>query len=107
MAGRTDPRRPVHADPDVALAADPRLPRVQTHPHLDLGALRPGVRREIALRVDRGLKRVLRRPEGDEERVTLRIDFLPAVGFEGGPQDPLMLAEHVSVAPAELFEQAS
>jgi hypothetical protein len=49
------------------------------------------VRVQVALGVDRRGDSVLRRPEGDEEGVALRVDLPPVVGGEGGPQDPLVL----------------
>ena len=106
VAGRADPRRPVHPDSDVALTAELRLAGVQAHPDPALSAVGPGVRRKVALRADRGGKRVLRRPEGDEEGVALRVDFAPLMGGERGPQNPLMLGKQLAVpAAAQLFEQ--
>src|SRR5581483_12118027 len=70
-----DPRRLVHAEADVSVLADTRLAGMQAHPHPYVGASRPAVCCEVTLRVDGGGDSVLRPPEGDEERVSLRIDF--------------------------------
>ena len=84
----------------AALVADPRLPDVQPHPHLDPDALRPGVRRQVTLPIDRRRDRILRRLKRNEERVTLRVDLVAAVRREGGPQDPLLLGQNLRVLAA-------
>jgi len=47
---------------------------------------------------DRRRDRVLRPPEGDEERVALCIDLVAAVLGEGLAQDPLVILERFAVA---------
>ena len=59
MAGRADTGGLVHAEADVAILADPRLPGVQAHPHLDLDRFGPRVGGEVALRVGSRRDRVL------------------------------------------------
>src|SRR4029453_1079160 len=43
--------------------------------------------------------------EGEEERVSLRVDLAAARVAQLLAQDPAMLAVHVAVAVSELFEQ--
>ena len=49
VTGRADPRGAVDVDPDVPLLAHDRLAGVHAHPHAELLAVRPAVRRERAL----------------------------------------------------------
>ena len=93
VARRADPRRADDVHADVALVADRRLAGVQAHPHLDLGAARPLVRRERALAGDRGRDRVARTPERVEERVALRVDLAPAGRAERLAQDPPVVGD--------------
>jgi hypothetical protein len=55
------------------------------------------MRREIALRIDGGGDGILRPPEGDEERITLRVDLASAVSGECRAEDALVLGERVTV----------
>ena len=98
MARRPDTGRAMHVDPDVPLAAAPRLAGVQSHPHLDLGAHRPRLREQITLRVDRRSDCVLRRLEGYEEGIALIVDLAPAVRSERRAQDSVMLGQEVCVS---------
>ena len=41
----------------------------------------------------------------DEEGVALGIDFVAAVGGEGGPEQALMLGEHLRIALTKLLEK--
>ena len=88
MAGRADARRADDVDPEVAVLADLRLAGVQSHPHADLRAARPLVRAERALGFDRGVGRVLRAREREEEGVALRVDLGAAVAVHRAAHDP-------------------
>ena len=72
-----DPCSAVDAHADVPLAADERLARVDPDPHAKRGAVRPGLGGERPLCGHGGRDRVARACEGDEERVTLRVDLVP------------------------------
>jgi hypothetical protein len=52
------------------------------------------MRRERELALDCRENRVVCARERDEERVPLRVDLVPAVGFERRAQKPLMVGEH-------------
>src|SRR5207253_10694587 len=64
-----DTRTLVHVEPDVTLFRQPRLARVQAHPH----ANRATGKGTLAVRSSGD--RVRRAGEGDEERITLRVDL--------------------------------
>ena len=59
---------------------------------------------ETALARDRSRHRVLGPPEGNEERVSLRVDLVAAVFDEGLAQDSLMIRERFAVAVAQELE---
>jgi hypothetical protein len=86
MAGRSDPGRAVHAYPDVAVLSHFGLARVEAHAHLDLRPLGPGVRKQVALGVDRSGDGVVGRRERGEEGVALRVHDPSAVGGESRAQ---------------------
>jgi hypothetical protein len=69
MADRRDPCTLVDIEADIPLLGQPRLTRMQTHPHPDRAA------RERALSFLGSPYRIRSTTEGDEERVTLRIDL--------------------------------
>ncbi len=74
---------------------------MQAHPHRD----RAG--REHLLPRDRGRDRACRRREGDEERVTLRVDLDAAVRCEHGTQRATVLGQRLGVRIGpELLQQA-
>ena len=54
VAGGADACRAVHGEARVAAVGRARLAGVQTHAHLDLVAVRPGVREQRQLALDRG-----------------------------------------------------
>jgi hypothetical protein len=105
VAGRADACGTVDAEADIALAADGRLPRVQTHPHLHLGAVRPLLHCESALRDDCRSKCVVRAGEDEEERVALIVDLPASMGRRGFAQNPGMALEDRAVALTEPLEQ--
>jgi hypothetical protein len=106
VAGRADTGRPMDAETDVALPADGRLGSVDADADPYLLSVGPGVARERALRGESSGDRVLRAGEGDEERVTLRVDLVAACFLEGGAEQALMLGQDVSVLVAKRFQQA-
>ena len=105
VAGGADPCGPVHVDPDVALLADDRLAGVDAHPHADVFAVGPVVRRERALGRDGRGDRVAGTLEGIEEGVALRVELAPAARVEGVTDDRAMGAERLRVAVVEPLEQ--
>jgi hypothetical protein len=105
VAGRADAGRADDVEAEVALLAHGRLARVQPHADKDLAA-GPVVFGERALRGNRARNRVLRARERVEERVALRVDLRAAAGAKVLAHDPPVVAHDVSVAFAELLEQA-
>src|SRR5262249_24486434 len=89
----------------ITLLADLGLTGVQAHADAKLGAVRPLVCGEIALRVDCRRDGVLRSVESHEKGVALRIDLVSPVSGEGLAQDPLVLREHPSIEAAKPSEQ--
>ncbi len=95
-----DPRRSVNAEPDVAVAADRRLARIDPDPDPEGDTRRPVVAGERPLAFDRGLDGLVRPLEGDEERVAVGVDLAAAVRGENLAQEALMGREHLVVADA-------
>jgi hypothetical protein len=106
VAGRADTGRPMNAETDVALPTDGRLGSVDAHADPYLLSVGPGVARERALRGEGSGDCVLCAGEGDEERVTLRVDLVAARFLEGGAEQALMIGQDVSVLVAKRFQQA-
>ena len=99
VADGGDPRALVHVEADVPLLRQPRLARVQPHPH----AYRPVGQRALAVRGSGdGVRRA---GEGDEERVTLRVDLDALVVGKGGAESPPMLVQRLPVVVTELVQQ--
>ena len=105
VAGRADPRRPMHVQPDVVVLSDIRLAGVDTDPHAHVDALGPALRRQRALRAHGGGDRVAGTREGHEERITLGVDLATVVFRERRPQQPLMLRKHLAVPAAQPRQQ--
>ena len=99
VADGGDPRALVHVEADVSLLGQPRLARVQPHPH----AYRPVGQRALAVRGSGD--RVRRAGEGDEERVTLRVDLDALVVGKRRAESPPMLVQRLPVPVAELVQQ--
>ena len=99
VADGGDPRALVHVEADVSLLGQPRLARVQPHPH----AYRPVG--QCALAVRSGGDGVRRAGEGDEERVTLRVDLDAFVLGERRAESPPMLVQRLPVVVSELVQQ--
>ena len=98
VPGGADARRADDVEADVALVADGRLARVESHSHLDRVAVRPVVGSEGALRLNRAGDRISRPLEREEERVTLRVDLASADPAQGLAEDAPLLAQHLAVA---------
>jgi hypothetical protein len=92
-----DARRAMHREAVVALLGRRRLAGVDSHPHADVGSLRPVVIGERALRLDGREHRLARAHEGDEERVALRVNHTTAVPGEDVAQEASMFREHLPV----------
>jgi hypothetical protein len=106
VASRPDAGGAVYADAHVALGAQFRLPGVETAAHFHLSARGPRVSSQAPLGVDGGCYGIGGGPEGNEERVALRVHHLPLMGGERGAQSPLLLGQDLVVAvAAKLFEQ--
>ena len=101
VADSGDPRALVHVEADVPLLRQARLARMQPHPNAD----RPVGQRPLAVG-GRG-DGVRGAAEGDEERVTLRVDLDAFVVGKGGAESPPMLVERLRVIVAELVQQPS
>ena len=99
MADGGDARALVHVEADVSLLGQPRLARVQPHPHAD----RPIGQAALAVRGSGD--RVRRAGERDEERVTLRVDLDALVVRTRRADDPPMLVQRLPVPVAELVQQ--
>src|SRR5215211_692208 len=106
MTDGGDARHSMHGETHVPLAGSGRLARVDAHAHPELDTLRPRVRSQPALAGDRRCDRVLCPPEGDEERIALAVDLVPAVLLERLAQDALVLSEGIRIALAQLLEQS-
>ncbi|KRT77837.1 MAG: hypothetical protein XU14_C0004G0007 [Armatimonadetes bacterium CSP1-3] len=85
-------------EPDIMVAGQRRLPGVDPHAHAHLHAVRPGVRRQRALRRHRGAHGVPGAGKGDEEGVALRIHLRALLLGEGLTQEALVLEQHLAVA---------
>ena len=94
-----DTRALVHVEPDVTLVRQPRLARVQPHAH----ANRPAGK--CALGVRGGGDGARRAGEGDEERITLRVDLDALVVGKRRAELPPMLVQRLPVVVAELMQQ--
>ena len=94
-----------HVEPDVIIQPNVRLAGVDAHPHTHLDALRPTPGGKRSLRAYGGGDRIARPREGDEKRVPLGVDLAAVVLVECGPQQPLMLAEHLGIAGAQPRQQ--
>jgi hypothetical protein len=97
VSGRADPRGPVNVDADVALRSDFRLARVHAHPN----STRPALRSQGCLRVGRGGERRSRAPEGDQERVPLRVHLVPVVARERLAKQPAVRCQRLAIGRPE------
>ncbi len=105
VTGRTDPRRPMHPEPDVPLLASGGLTCVQAHAHANRDVFGPLVLSQRPLSNDGRAEGSIRAGESEEERVTLRVDLAALVGPGSVADDALMLGEHGTVPRTQLLEQ--
>jgi hypothetical protein len=103
---RRDPRRAMHPEADVVVRGDDGLARVQTHPDLDRGAIRPGFLRQRALACHHRGDRIARAREHHEERVAGGPDLAAVMPLEGLAQDAMVRLQDLRVRVAELVGQA-
>jgi hypothetical protein len=101
VADRSDASCAMDVDADVALLGEERLARVQAHPDAD----RSGLERNLS--VDSRGKCIRGPREGDEERVSLRVDLDATVPAKTFTQRLSMVAKHIRVRIAELVQQPS
>ena len=102
---RADARRPVDRETHVLVSRDRRLPCMDPDPDPQLSLLGPWMAGDGALRLHGGANRILRLPEGDEERVALRVDLVASGFLKGGAEQPLVVGHHVRVPVSELPHQ--
>lgn len=95
MAGRGDPRRPVHVQPDVVVASEGPLAGVDADPDLDRRARGPFVSLERFLHGDRRLHRLRSRLEDREEGIAFGLDRDAAVHVDGGAEDAVVVLQHL------------
>jgi hypothetical protein len=101
VANRRNASRAVDVDADVSLVGDERLARVEPNAHADRAGL------ERSLPVGSRSKCIRGPREGDEERISLRIDLDAAMPAEAFAQRLPMLAERIGVGIAELVQKPS
>ncbi len=108
VGGRLDPCRPVDLDADVVALRETGLARVEAHPDPDRRMLRPRLRRQRSLRLDRGRQRLGRVGEHDEKTVAFGSLLDAAVARKRGPKDrPVTRPEaRVRGGPHALFQSA-
>jgi hypothetical protein len=104
---RADARRPNDVHAEVPLLADGRLPGMEPHADLHLGALWPLVLGQRALAGDGTRDGVTRPCEREEERVALGVDLPTSRLAQLLPQNPPVVPVHVLIPIAELLEEAS
>src|SRR5215218_2337127 len=91
MACRCDSSGPVDIDSDISLLGNVRRACVDAEANADRSLS------QSCLRLSRRLQRTRRRREGNEEGVSLRVDFDAAVGGESLADHASMLAERLRV----------
>jgi len=92
----------VDGEPEVGVAVDRDLPRVNPHPDADACWERPVVGDERTFAGDSRADRLARAVEDDEERVALRVHLAPAVLRERTAEDALVLGDQIAVVVAKL-----
>ena len=76
----------MYVHPDVVVAGDARLARVQPHPDSHGHSARPRARSKFPLGGDGRAHRIARAREHDEERVALGAELLPADAAATAPR---------------------
>ena len=100
VCGRRDACSFMDVATDIPLVREDRLAGVD--PHTNFGR----ARREAILSDPRRLYGIEGSSEGEEERVTLRVDLDTPVSRGGLAQDPAVLGEHLDVRVAQFMKQA-
>ena len=94
VAGAADPGRPMDVGADVlAVRVERAVAGVEAHPDPDLGAVRPGLRGEVALGVDRGGHAAGHLGEDREDAVALGLLLVPAGRPDRRPDDLAVAGE--------------
>jgi hypothetical protein len=94
MAHRADTGGQMHSQADETTAQRQRACCVKAHANEALGYAKPS---KPPLRIDRGLERVKRIAESDEECIALRVNFSPVGAFNGRAHDATMAYEQSRV----------
>jgi hypothetical protein len=105
MAGRTDARRAMDADADIALTQGGGLSRVDAHANAELSPGGPILLREATLSVYSSGDGVFRAPERYEERVALRVDLVAAVLCEARSEDTPVSRQRRNVLLSPVLQQ--
>ena len=105
VPGGADPGCAVNGESGVAPVVGDRLTGVQTHSHLDLDALRPGVREERELALDGREHSLARARERNEERVALRIHLVAVVSVERISQQLPVVRQNCGIPLAQLLDE--
>ena len=95
----------MHIQPEIFVADQRCLARVQPDADADRAAVRPLVRVQALLDGGRAGTRLQSAPEHDEEGITLGPKLVAAVGGERLALDRVMGEKDVRVALAELLDQ--
>ena len=100
VSGGRDACSSVHVETHIPLVRKDRLAGMDPDANPDRA------RRERVLSDPRRLDGVARSSEGEEERVTLRVDFDASVRRRRLTKDPAMLGEHFDVVIPQFVKQA-
>ena len=96
MGCRGDTRSPIDIEADILIPAGDPLPRVEAHPHTNLGTCRPRLGGEGTLRVDRcgdGRHSVL---EDEEKRIARGARVHSVVGRHGVTDQLIVAFEDIA-----------
>src|SRR5205085_11066498 len=102
VAGVADADGTVDREPDVLIADQRRLARVDPDTNAQIDVVRPVVLGERALGCHGRVRGLLRAAEGDEERVAVCVELSPRGLRPGGAHQLLVLAHDASVTVTKL-----
>jgi hypothetical protein len=105
VPGRGDAKGADHVEARVALLAEQRDTRVESHAHLDRHALRPAVVPYPALSRERRVERRVRLLEHGGELVTRRVDLSAAVRRYPVTQQPPYVGDQRGVVRSERLDE--
>ena len=105
MSGGHDPSGVVHVQADVRALHQLRLAGMDADANRDLTVLRPCVRGERLLRAGGCRDRVANGGEGDEERISLRVDLVPVLGVKCLAKQAPVHCEQVGVGVTGALQQ--